>query len=159
MTAKPSGRAIELSPRVSGDPGEHRGVARVSPQVAEFLRGISDPGQIADMAGYSPDISFERKVEVLETIDVGARLEMVLGLGEGHARGDRCEGRRIRGEVSDNLEKRQREMILREQMAAIRKELGEEGGEDATDELRKKIDEAGMPDAVREQAERGAPAS
>ena len=61
---------------------------------------------------------------------------------------------RIRGEVSENLEKRQREMILREQMAAIRKELGEEGADDTTDELRRKIEEAGMPDAVREQAER-----
>ena len=52
--------------------------SRGMPQVAEFLRGIYGPGQIADMAGYSPDLSFERKVEVLETIDVEARLEMVL---------------------------------------------------------------------------------
>ena len=152
MTAKPSGRAVELAREYRAtleNIVESRGI----PQVAEFLRGISDPGQIADMAGYSPDISFERKVEVLETIDVEARLEMVLAWAKDTlAEIDVKE--RIRGEVSDNLEKRQREMILREQMAAIRKELGEEGGEDATDELRKKIDEAGMPDAVREQAER-----
>ena len=128
---------------------ESRGI----PQVAEFLRGISDPGQIADMAGYSPDLSFERKIEVLETVDVEARLHKVLAWAKDTlAEIDVKE--RIRGEVSENLEKRQREFILREQMAAIRKELGEEGGEDATDELRKKIDEAGMPDAVREQAER-----
>ncbi len=128
---------------------ESRGV----PQVAEFLRGISDPGQIADMAGYSPDLSFERKIEVLETVDVEARLEMVLAWAKDTlAEIDVKE--RIRGEVSENLEKRQREMILREQMAAIRKELGEEGADDTTDELRRKIEEAGMPDAVREQAER-----
>ena len=149
---EPSGRAIELAREYRATLEtivESRGI----PQVAEFLRGISDPGQIADMAGYSPDISFERKVEVLETIDVEARLEMVLAWAKDTlAEIDVKE--RIRGEVSDNLEKRQREMILREQMAAIRKELGDEGGEDATDELRKKIDEAGMPDAVREQAER-----
>ena len=149
---EPSGRAVELAREYRAtleNIVESRGI----PQVAEFLRGISDPGQIADMAGYSPDISFERKVEVLETIDVEARLEMVLAWAKDTlAEIDVKE--RIRGEVSDNLEKRQREMILREQMAAIRKELGEEGGEDATDELRKKIDEAGMPDAVREQAER-----
>ena len=149
---EPSGRAIELAREYRAtleNIVESRGI----PQVAEFLRGISDPGQIADMAGYSPDISFERKVEVLETIDIEARLEMVLAWAKDTlAEIDVKE--RIRGEVSDNLEKRQREMILREQMAAIRKELGEEGGEDATDELRKKIDEAGMPDAVREQAER-----
>ena len=53
---------------------ESRGI----PQIAEFLRGIDDPGQIADMAGYSPDLSFERKVEILETVDVEERLEKVL---------------------------------------------------------------------------------
>jgi ATP-dependent Lon protease len=148
----PSGRAIELAREYRAtleNIVESRGI----PQVAEFLRGISDPGQIADMAGYSPDISFERKVEVLETVDVEARLEMVLAWAKDTlAEIDVKE--RIRGEVSENLEKRQREFILREQMAAIRKELGEEGADDTTDELRKKIDEAGMPDAVREQAER-----
>ena len=75
--------------------------ARGVPQVAEFLRGIDDPGQIADTSGYSPDLSFERKVEVLETVDVEARLELVLALGEGHAGRDRAEGqdphRRQRG--------------------------------------------------------------
>src|SRR3990172_6806433 len=53
---------------------ELRGV----PQVAEFLRGISDPGQMADTSGYSPDLSFEQKVEVLESLDVEQRLEKVL---------------------------------------------------------------------------------
>src|SRR3954453_2335088 len=52
--------------------------ARGVPQIAEFLRGIDDPGQIADMAGYSPDLSFERKVEILETVDVEQRLDKVL---------------------------------------------------------------------------------
>jgi ATP-dependent Lon protease len=149
---QPSAQAIELAREYRAtleNIVESRGI----PQVAEFLRGISDPGQIADMAGYSPDLSFERKIEVLETVDVEARLHKVLAWAKDTlAEIDVKE--RIRGEVSENLEKRQREFILREQMAAIRKELGEEGGEDATDELRKKIDEAGMPDAVREQAER-----
>jgi ATP-dependent Lon protease len=74
----PSPRAKELSRQyraVLEGIVESRGV----PQVAEFLRGISDPGTIADTSGYSPDISFERKVEVLETIDVEERLEKVLG--------------------------------------------------------------------------------
>jgi ATP-dependent Lon protease len=52
--------------------------ARGVPQVAEFLRGISEPGAIADTAGYSPDLSVAQKIEVLETVDVEARLEMVL---------------------------------------------------------------------------------
>src|SRR5213075_1754768 len=61
---------------------------------------------------------------------------------------------KIRDEVSDSLEQRQREAILGEQMAAIRKELGEDGSEDVIETLRVKITESGMPDAVREQAER-----
>ena len=87
------------------------------------------PGQIADMAGYSPDLSFERKVEVLETVDVEARLEKVLAWAKDTLAEVEVK-ERIRDEVSENLEKRQREMILREQMAAIRKELGEEGVDD-----------------------------
>src|SRR3954469_11716295 len=127
--------------------------ARGIPQVAEFLRGIDDPGQIADMAGYSPDLSFERKVDILETVDVEQRLEKVLGWAKDTLAEVEVK-ERIRDEVSDNLEKRQRELILREQMAAIRKELGDDDGDDVIAELRAKIEAAGMPDEVREEAER-----
>jgi ATP-dependent Lon protease len=127
--------------------------ARGLPAVADFLRGISDPGQIADTAGYSPDLSFERKVEVLETVDVEARLEIVLEWAKDTLAEVKVK-EKIRDEVSDSLEQRQREAILREQMAAIRKELGEDGSEDVIETLRTKIAEAGMPDDVREQAER-----
>ncbi len=127
--------------------------ARGVPAIAEFLRGLSDPGQIADIAGYSPDLSFERKVEVLETIDVERRLELVLGWAKDTLAEVQVK-EKIRDEVSDSLEQRQREAILREQMAAIRKELGEDGSEDVIETLRVKITESGMPDGVREQAER-----
>jgi ATP-dependent Lon protease len=127
--------------------------ARGVPAVAEFLRGLSDPGQIADIAGYSPDLSFERKVEVLETIDVERRLELVLEWAKDTLAEVQVK-EKIRDEVSDSLEQRQREAILREQMAAIRKELGEDGSEDVIETLRAKITESGMPDGVREPAER-----
>jgi len=127
--------------------------ARGVPAVAEFLRGLSDPGQIADIAGYSPDLSFERKVEVLETLDVERRLELVLEWAKDTLAEVQVK-EKIRDEVSDSLEQRQREAILREQMAAIRKELGEDGSEDVIETLRVKITESGMPDGVREQAER-----
>jgi ATP-dependent Lon protease len=127
--------------------------ARGVPQVAEFLRGISDPSQIADMAGYSPDLGFDRKVDILETLDVEERLEKVLAWAKDTLAEVEVK-ERIRDEVSENLEKRQREVILREQMAAIRKELGDDGGDDVIEELRTKIDDAGMPDEVHEQAER-----
>jgi ATP-dependent Lon protease len=147
-----STRARELAREyraVVGSIVETRGV----PAVAEFLRGLDDPGQIADTSGYSPDLSFERKIEVLETLDVEARLAMVLGWAKDTLAEVQLKDK-IRSEVGESLEQRQREMILREQLSAIRKELGEDGSEDVVETYRKKIDEAGMPDDVRDQAER-----
>ena len=149
---RPSDRAVTLA-REYRATIENIVEARGVPQVAEFLRGISDPSQIADTAGYSPDLDFERKVEILETVDVEQRLEKVLAWAKDTLAEVEVK-ERIRDEVAENLEKRQREVILREQMSAIRKELGDDGGDDVIAELRTKIDEAGMPDAVREQAER-----
>ena len=148
----PSPRAKELARQyraVLEGIVESRGV----PQVAEFLRGISDPGTIADTSGYSPDISFERKVEVLETIDVEERLEKVLGWAK-EILADISLKDKIRTDVSEGMEKRQREFLLREQMAAIRKELGEDGDEDIVEEYRRKADEAEMPEDVRSEVER-----
>jgi len=138
---------------------EYRGVieaitdARGVPAVAEFLRGVTDPGQLADTSGYSPDLSFEQKVEVLETLDVQARLEKVVAWAK-ETLAEVQVKERIRDEVAGSLEERQREMLLREQMAAIRKELGEDGTEDVLEEYRTKIADAGMPEDVRTQAER-----
>ena len=152
LDVEPSERARELAReyRVTvGSIVESRGI----PAVAEFLRGIDDPGQIADTAGYSPDLSFERKVEILETLDVEARLEKVLAWAKDTlAEVELTE--KIRSEVGESLEQRQREMILREQMQAIRKELGEDSTEDVIAELRAKIEAAGMPEDVRAQADR-----
>src|SRR6476646_10901925 len=75
--AEPTERAQELAREyraVVENVLEYRGAA----QIAEALRGITDPGQMADTAGYSPDLSFEQKVEILETVDVEARLTTVL---------------------------------------------------------------------------------
>ena len=127
--------------------------ARGVPAVADVLRGVTDPGQLADMSGYSPDLSFEQKVEVLETLDVEARLEKVLRWAK-ETLAEIQVKERIRDEVAGSLEERQREVLLREQMAAIRKELGEDGAEDVVAEYRTKIVEAGMPEDVRTQAER-----
>ncbi|HJR96954.1 MAG TPA: endopeptidase La [Actinomycetota bacterium] len=149
----------EPTPRTRELAREYRAVieniveARGVPQVAEFLRGIDDPGQIADTSGYSPDLSFEQKVQVLETADVEARLELVVAW----ARDTLAELElkdKIRTDVSEGMEKRQREFLLREQMSAIRKELGEDGEEDVVEEYRTKIADADMPDDVREQAEK-----
>jgi ATP-dependent Lon protease len=128
--------------------------ARGAQQVAELLRGISDPGQIADTAVYSPDLSFEQKVEVLEAVDVEQRLEKVLAW----ARDTLAEVElkdRIRKDVSEGMEKTQREFILRQQLAAIRKELGEgEDGEGVVEAYRKAVEDGKMPEAVRTAVER-----
>jgi ATP-dependent Lon protease len=128
---------------------EARGVSGV----AEFLRGINDPGAMADTSGYSPDLEFEQKIEVLETLDVEKRLDLVLGW----ARDTLAEASlkdKIRSDVAEGMQRNQREFLLRQQMEAIKKELGEEGDEDIVGEYRTKIAEAEMPEDVRKEAER-----
>ncbi|HEV8564799.1 MAG TPA: endopeptidase La [Actinomycetota bacterium] len=127
--------------------------SRGAPEVAEFLRGISDPGTMADTSGYSPDLSFAQKIEVLEALDVEHRLELVIGWAR-DALAQLELKEKIRTDVSEGMEKRQREFLLREQLNAIRKELGEDDEESVVEEYRRKIAEAGMPDDVRAEAER-----
>jgi ATP-dependent Lon protease len=121
-------------------------------RVAAFLRSITEPGALADTSGYSPDLTFEQKVQLLEATDVTGRLEMALGMQRERLTQLQVR-RKIRDDVEDGAQKQQREYFLRKQMESIRRELGEDD-EDVVDEYRTKIDEAGMPDDVREHAER-----
>jgi ATP-dependent Lon protease len=121
-------------------------------RISAFLRSIIDPGALADTAGYSPDLNYDQHVELLEQLDVTERLARALELQR--ERLTELEVRtRIRDDVRSGAEKQQREYFLRKQMESIRKELGDDDGS-IVDEYRTKIEEAGMPDAVREQAER-----
>src|SRR5438067_4298849 len=115
--------------------------ARGVPQVAEMLRGITDPSALADTAGYSPDLSMEQRVEILETLDVEQRLGKVTGWAK-DTLAEISVKDRIREEVAEGLDKRQREFILRQQMDAIRKELGEDDEENVVAEYRTRIAEA-----------------
>src|SRR6187431_2005452 len=128
---------------------EHRGD---DGRIAAFLRSISEPGPLADTTGYSPDLTFEQKVELLETIDVTERLELAVKL-QRERLAEMQVRQRIRDDVEDGAQKQQREYFLRKQMESIRKELGEDEGSVA-DEYRTKIEQAGMPEDVREQAEK-----
>ncbi|MEA2426864.1 MAG: ATP-dependent Lon protease [Thermoleophilaceae bacterium] len=121
-------------------------------RVAQFVRSIAEPGTLADTSGYSPDIQFEDKVALLETVDVTERLELALKL-QRERLAEMDVRKRIRDDVRSGAEKQQREYFLRKQMESIRKELGEDDGS-IVDEYRTKIEEAGMPDDVREQAEK-----
>ena len=117
-----------------------------------FVRSITEPGALADTAGYSPDLTFAQKVELLQTLDVVERLTLALRL-QRERLAELQVRKRIREDVESGAQKQQRDYFLRRQMDSIRKELGEDEASVA-DEYRKKIADAGMPDAVREQAER-----
>jgi ATP-dependent Lon protease len=121
-------------------------------RVSAFVRSITEPGALADTSGYSPDISYEDKVRLLETLDVTERLELALSL-QRERLAELQVRRRIRDDVQEGAEAQQREYFLRKQMESIRKELGEDDAS-VVEEYRKKIEAAGMPDEVHEQAER-----
>jgi ATP-dependent Lon protease len=121
-------------------------------RIQAFVRAITEPGTLADTSGYAPDLTFEQKVELLETLDVTDRLELALRyqrerLAELQVR------QRIRDDVQSGAERQQREYFLRRQMDSIRKELGEDDA-NVVEEYRRKIAEAGMPEHAREQAEK-----
>jgi ATP-dependent Lon protease len=121
-------------------------------RIQAFVRAITEPGTLADTAGYSPDLSFAQKVELLETLDVTARLELALSL-QRERLAELQVRQRIRDDVQSGADKQQREYFLRKQMESIQKELGEDDAS-VVEEYRTKIAEAGMPDDVREQAEK-----
>ena len=121
-------------------------------RIQSFVRAISEPGTLADTAGYSPDISFEQKVELLATLDVTERLELAVKL-QRERLAELQVRKRIREDVESGAEQQQRDYFLRRQMDSIRKELGEDDAS-VVEEYRAKIAEAGMPDDVRAQAEK-----
>ncbi len=148
-TPAESGRARELA-------REYRAIVRGiaerlgAPRFADALQGVDDIGALADTAGWSPDVSVERKVELLETLDPEARLEKALRWAR-DALSELEVSDQIRQRVSDDMDKTQRDFLLRQQLAAIRKELGESGDdEDVIDGYRTKLEEAELPDAARD---------
>jgi ATP-dependent Lon protease len=119
-------------------------------RIAAFLRAIAEPGSLADSAGYSPQLTYEQKVELLRTLDVTERLELAVKL-QRESLAELQVRKRIREDVQEGAENQQREYFLRKQMESIRKELGEDEGSVA-EEYRTKIEAAEMPDEVEEQA-------
>jgi ATP-dependent Lon protease len=129
------------------------------PQAPQELTGaiqsIEEPGALADLTVSYMDIKPEEKQEILETVDINTRMDKVSRL-----LAQRLEVLRLSAEIGKQtkaaLDERQREVLLREQMAAIQKQLGEgeEGKAAELAELEKKILEAGMPKDVEEQAQK-----
>ncbi len=121
-------------------------------RISAFLRAIAEPGTLADSAGYSPNLTYEQKVELLRALDVTERLALAVKLQK-ESLAELQVRRRIREDVQEGAENQQREYFLRRQMESIRKELGEDESSVA-EEYRAKIEESLMPDEVRAQAEK-----
>ncbi len=152
---------------VSGDPRELDATARtllalfeqyvktnrkLPPELLTTLAGIDDPDRLADTVAAHLGVRLADRQKLLETLDTGARLELLIGLVDGEIDVQQME-KRIRGRVKSQMERSQREYYLNEQMKAIQRELGE--GEDVPnemEELAKKIAGAGMPKAVETKA-------
>jgi ATP-dependent Lon protease len=142
---EPSEKAIELGREYRAmleNLVESRGV----PQVIQFLRAAKTPSHLSDLAGYSPDLTMEQKLEVLETLDLEERLTKLIGWTK-QILADASLKEKIRNDVSEGMEKTQREFLLRQQLEAIKKQLNE-GSTDVVSTYRERVAKAGMPENV-----------
>ena len=150
-------RSPEIEARLMHLRGQAVEALELLPQAPEELigaiKGIDSPGGLADLATAYMDIKAEEKQEILETIDVAARMDKV-----SHLLAQRIEVLRLSAEIGKqtkaSLDERQREVLLREQMAAIQKQLGEgeEGKAAELAEVEQAIAKAGMPKDVEDHA-------
>lgn len=125
---------------------------KIPPEVLSSLAGIEEPGRLADTISAHLTLKVDDKQDLLETNDVGARLERLMAAIEGEIDLLHVE-KRVRGRVKRQMEKSQREYYLNEQMKAIQKELGELGEEGSEiDQLESAINKAGMPKEAKEKA-------
>ena len=121
-------------------------------QVIDAMQQL-DASAIADQAGYASYLTTAQKVQLLETSDLVERLELLIGWTKEHlAELEVAES--IRKDVSEGMEKQQKEFLLRQQLAAVRKELADLNGDSATeeDDYRARVEAADLPEAVREAA-------
>ncbi|MDF4253452.1 endopeptidase La [Streptomyces sp. WMMB303] len=122
-------------------------------QVVDRVQQIDDAGQLADNAGYSPFLSTEQKLRLLETTDPVERLRFAIAaLREHLAEQDVAES--IAKDVQEGVDKQQREFLLRRQLDAVRKELSELNGdpEDEGEDYRARVEAAGLPEEVEKAA-------
>jgi ATP-dependent Lon protease len=144
-----TGRARELA-------GEYKHVLtsilqqRQAYQVIDAVQKMTDPSELADAAGYASWVETSEKLRLLETIDVAERLEFLLEKARAYL-AEMEVSEKIASDVREGMEKNQREYLLRQQLAAIRKELGELSGDDAEEggDYRSRIEKADLPEAVR----------
>jgi ATP-dependent Lon protease len=119
-------------------------------QIIDFVNKLTDPSQLADTAGYASYLSDVQKRQLLETPDVAERLRALIDWTSEHLAEVEVNDK-IAEDVRDGMEKTQKEFLLRQQLAAIRKELGE-GEPDGSDDYRARIEAADLPEKVRDAA-------
>ncbi len=161
------GIATEIESDESREPREIEAIARslmslfeqyvktnrkLPPELLQTLAGIDEPARLADTIAAHISVRLADKQRLLETLQIGDRLEMLVGLVDGEIDVQQME-KRIRGRVKSQMEKSQREYYLNEQMKAIQKELGDlDDAPGELDELARKIAESGMPKPVEAKA-------
>ncbi|MEV2221464.1 endopeptidase La [Nocardia vinacea] len=119
-------------------------------QIIDAVNQLTDPSAIADTAGYAPYLTADEKRELLETPDTAQRLTKLIEWTKAHiAEAEVTE--KISEDVREGMEKSQREFLLRQQLNAIRKELGEDEP-DGADDYRTRVEQAELPDDVRAEA-------
>ncbi|MBP6596293.1 MAG: endopeptidase La [Arenimonas sp.] len=125
---------------------------KLPPELLTTLSGIDDPSRLADTISAHLGARIADKQQLLETLDIGQRMERLIGLVDGEIDVQQIE-KRIRGRVKSQMEKSQREYYLNEQMKAIQKELGDlDEAPNEMEELAKKVAAAGMPKPVEAKA-------
>ncbi len=122
---------------------------RGSWQVVDTVQRMNDPSELADAAGYASWLESDRKVALLETADTARRLTLLLEWARAHL-AELEVAEKIREDVRDTMDKTQREYLLRQQLAAIRKELGDDP--EGADDYRSRVERADLPEKVREAA-------
>jgi ATP-dependent Lon protease len=147
--AAPNGKAKDLA-------REYKALAtsllqeRGAWQVIDALERMTDLSELADSAGYTSWLTLEQRIELLTAPDVAVRLELLVGWVRDHL-AEQEVNEQINSDVREGLEKSQREFLLRQQLAAIRKELGEDEPDGSAD-YRSRVEAAELPDKVREAA-------
>ena len=119
-------------------------------QFVDGVQKISDPSTLADTAGYAPYLDVDKKLWLLATANVDARLEKLIEWSRAHL-AELEVSEKIRDDVREGMEKSQREFLLRQQLAAIRKELGEDEPEGSED-YRTRVESADLPEKARDAA-------
>ncbi|MCV7195102.1 endopeptidase La [Mycobacterium angelicum] len=119
-------------------------------QIIDYVNQLTDPSALADTSGYASYLSDVQKRQLLETDDVAERLRVLIDWTSEHLAEVEVNDK-IAEDVREGMEKTQKEFLLRQQLAAIRKELGE-GEPDGSDDYRARVEAAELPEKVREAA-------